>query len=168
MRPRSVVSMLCVALLLAACAPAPIYKPDASVVTATPQQVAATPAQYQNAEVIWGGRIVSVRNAADHSEIEVLGYPLDASQRPRFDQTAGDRFIALLPGYVEGMDYPAGAPLTLRGHVAGVRVGKVGDADYVFPLVKSDATHRWTPEEMRSGHPDIHFGIGVGYIGGIH
>lgn len=153
--------------VLAGCAPAPIYPADASIVVATPQQVSAMPDRYRNAQVIWGGRIVAVRNFPDHSEIEMLGLPLDSSQRPRLDQPAGGRFIAIMPGFVEPMDYPPGALMTLRGHIDSARAGKVGEADYMYPLVYVDNTHRWTPEEMQSRKPNISFGVGVGYIGGI-
>ena len=159
---------LALAVTLAACSPPPIYKPDASLNGAAPAQVAAAPERYRDVEVIWGGRIVAVRNFPDHSEVEMLDYPLDSSQRPRVNQAEGGRFIALMPGYVEGMDYPAGTLMTLRGRVDGTRAGKVGQADYMFPLVRVEQSHRWTPEEMRRGHPDIHFGIGVGVIGGVH
>jgi outer membrane lipoprotein len=154
--------------LLAACAPPPIYKPDASVIAATPAQVAAAPDRFRNAQAIWGGRVVAVRNFPDHSEIELLDYPLDSSQRPRVKETAGGRFIALMPGYVESMDYPEGTLMTLRGTLDGVRAGKVGDADYTFPLVTVAQSHRWTPQEMDQGHPHVSFGVGVGVIGGVH
>src|SRR5690242_672312 len=61
------------AALLAACAPAPLYKLDASAATTAPAAVAATPERYTGQEVVWGGRIVGVHNFADHSEIELLG-----------------------------------------------------------------------------------------------
>ncbi|MBS0432644.1 MAG: Slp family lipoprotein [Proteobacteria bacterium] len=152
--------------LLAACGPAPIYRTDNATVTATPSQVATSPTRFAGQEVVWGGRIVAVRNFPDHSEIELLGYPLDSSQRPQFDKDAGGRFLALMPGYVEGMDYPADAPMTLQGRIEGVREGKVGEAGYVFPLVRVQQSHRWTPEEMSKPH--VSFGVGVGVVGGIH
>lgn len=159
-----VVFALCA--MLAACAPAPIYRADGTNVAVTPSAAAAAPARYQGQQVIWGGRIVEVRNFPDHSEIELLGYPLDSSQRPQMDKTAAGRFIALMPGYVEGMDSPSGAPMTLRGRIDGVRNGKVGEADYTFPLVRVEQSHRWTPEEMQRSH--VSFGVGVGVVGGIH
>ncbi|MEO7149828.1 MAG: Slp family lipoprotein [Rhodanobacteraceae bacterium] len=164
--PRAL-AFLFAALLLGACAPAPIYKTDSSIVTATPSQVAAAPDRYRDRRVIWGGRIVAVRNLPGHSEIEMLGLPLDPSQRPRLDQPAGGRFIAIMPGFVEPMDYPPGTLMTLRGRINGTRMGKVGEADYAFPLVRSEDAHRWTPEAMQSRKPNIRFGVGVGYIGGI-
>lgn len=151
---------------LAACAPAPIYKVAPGTVAATPMQVAQAPEQYAHGQVIWGGRVVGVKNLPDHSEIEILAYPLDSSQRPKFGNGGNGRFIALLPGYAEPMNYPNGAPITIAGKLAGSRAGKVGEADYVFPLVQTAQSHVWTAEEMRSGHPNISFGLGLGV--GIH
>ena len=147
---------------LAACAPAPIYKAAPGTIAATPAQVAQAPEQYARGQVIWGGRVVAVNNLADHSEIEILAYPLDSSQRPKFGAGGNGRFIALLPGYAEPMNYPNGAPITVDGQLAGSRAGKVGEAGYVFPLVQTAQSHVWTAEEMRSGHPNVSFGVGLG------
>lgn len=147
---------------LSACAPAPIYKVAPGAIAATPMQVAQTPEQYTHGQVIWGGRVVDVRNLPDHSEVEILAYPLDSSQRPVFGGGASGRFIAIVPGYAEPMNYPAGAPITVDGRLDGSRAGKVGEADYVFPLVRVAQSHMWTAAEMRSGHPNIGFGVGVG------
>jgi outer membrane lipoprotein len=151
---------------IAACAPAPLYKTTSSSVDATPQQVATAPANFRNLQVVWGGSVISVHNLADHSEIEVLSYPLDSSQRPRLKQPATGRFIAIAPGFVEPMDYPPGSLVTLHGTLDGARSAEVGRAGYTYALVRSDAMHRWTPEEMRRGHPNISIGVGVG--GWIH
>lgn len=149
-------------LLLAACAPAPIYKTTGAAVTAAPFQVAQSPENFSNREVIWGGRIVQVKVLADHSEVEVLAYPLDSSQRPKANDSGNGRFIAVMPGYVEPLDYPAGALMTVNGKLNGSRAGKVGEADYVFPLVSVAQSHVWTTEEMSKGRNNIRFGVGVG------
>jgi outer membrane lipoprotein len=149
-------------VLLAACAPAPIYKPAADVITAPPFQVAQSPEQFAHRQVIWGGRIVAVTNLSDHSEVELLAYPLDSSQRPKANDSGNGRFIAVMPGYVESLDYPAGGLMTVSGTLSGSRAGKVGKADYVFPLVQADQSHVWTAEEMNKGQNNVHFGLGVG------
>jgi outer membrane lipoprotein len=149
-------------LMLAACAPAPIYKTTGNAVLATPAQVAQTPERYSGNEVIWGGRIVHVSNFQDHSEIELLAYPLDSSQRPRANDSGNGRFIAVLRGYVEPLDYPAGALMTVDGKLDGTRAGQVGQADYLFPLVDVAQSHVWTAEEMQKGRSNVHFGLGVG------
>jgi outer membrane lipoprotein len=160
-------SALCAALLvLAACAPAPIYKPSPTTVAVAPNTVAQSPQQYSNADVIWGGRIVDVRNFADHSEVEIAAYPLDGSQRPKANGAGWGRFIAVTPGYVESFDYPNGALITLVGRLNGTHAGTVGEAAYVFPLVSVTHSHVWTAAELDSGHSNVSFGLGIGV--GIH
>jgi len=149
-----------VLLALSACAPAPIYKPTAANVVVAPAQVSQTPEQYSGRDVIWGGRIVQVNNLADHSEIEILAYPLDSSQRPKLSGNGMGRFIATMSGYVESIDYPQGAPITVTGHLSGNRSGKVGEADYAFPLVGVTQSHIWSTSEMQGGK--VNFGVGVG------
>lgn len=165
LRPWRLLFAIVLPVAIAACAPAPIYRTGPSSVTATPEQVATSPQNFQGLEVVWGGTVVSVQNRPDHSDIEILAYPLDSSQRPRLKQPALGRFVAIVAGFVDPLNFPAGAPVTLRGTLDGARGGMVGDANVTFPLVRSDAIHRWTAEEMRAGHPNVNFGIGVG-IGG--
>jgi outer membrane lipoprotein len=151
-----------VLLVLTACAPAPIYKTTPSTVNVPPQQVSQTPERYGTGDVVWGGSIVNVRNFADHSEIEVLAYPLDSSQRPKASDVGNGRFIAVMPGYVESLNYPSGNLVTVSGRLAGTRSDRVGDSPYVFPLVTVNGAHVWTAAELAGGHPNISFGLGVG------
>ena len=153
-------------LMLAACAPAPIYKTSTSAVTAAPFQVAQSPEKFSSNDVVWGGRIVQVKVFADHSEIEMLAYPLDSSQRPKANDSGNGRFIAVMPGYVKPLDYPTGALMTVNGKLSGSRAGKVGEADYVFPLVGVAQSHVWTADEMSKGRNNVRFGVGLGV--GIH
>ncbi|GAB2569503.1 Slp family lipoprotein [Dyella jejuensis] len=150
------------ALLLVACAPAPIYKTAPGTLAVLPAQVAQAPEHYGKAAVIWGGSVVGVRNFQDHSEIEILAYPLDGSQRPQPNTHGAGRFIAIVPGYLEPLSYPNGALITVSGQLDGSRASAVDQAAYVYPLVSVAQSHVWTPAEMRQGHPDIHFGVGVG------
>lgn len=153
-------------LLLSACAPAPIYKNVPGTVTVVPAQVAQAPAQYGNSTVIWGGSVVNVRNFPDHTEMEVLAYPLDSSQRPQPNAQGLGRFIAVFPGYLESFNYPNGSLVTLTGQLGGSRASSVDRAAYVYPLVNVAQSHLWTSDELRQGHPNVSFGVGVGV--GIH
>ncbi|WP_199097348.1 Slp family lipoprotein [Dyella sp. ASV21] len=150
-------------LALAACAPAPIYKPSPTTVAVAPNMVAQTPERFANADVIWGGRVVEVRNLPDRSEVEIVGYPLDNSQRPKVDDNGGwGRFIAVMPGYVEPYNYPPGSLVTLAGRLTGNRAGNVGQANYVFPLVSVAQSHVWTAAELQNGKSNVSFGLGLG------
>jgi len=153
-------------LALAACAPAPIYKPVPGAVIVTPMQVSQTPERYPSGDVIWGGRIVQVTNLSDHSEVEVLAYPLDGSQRPKANDSGNGRFIVAMSGYVEPLDYPSGSLITVSGRLNGSRAGKVGEANYVFPLISATQSHVWTQKELQQGRSNVSFGLGLGV--GIH
>jgi outer membrane lipoprotein len=151
---------------IAACAPAPLYKAGPEIVDATPDQIAGSPNNFPQAQVIWGGEVIGVQNLADHTRIEVLAYPLDSSQRPRLKEPATGRFMAEVPGFLEPMNFPKGSLITVRGQFTGTQAEPVGQARYVYPMVfvRNGDFHRWTPEEMRQGHPNISFGVGVGVI----
>jgi outer membrane lipoprotein len=159
---RCVAPPIALTLALAACSPAPIYKTAPGTLAVLPAQVAQAPEHYGNGQVIWGGSVIDVRNFPDHSEVEILAYPLDSSQRPQLKAQAAGRFIAIFPGYVEAFNYPGGALITVSGQLSGSRAGMVDQATYVYPLVNMAQSHVWTAAEMRQGHPDIHFGVGVG------
>ena len=163
------VRLMLVALLpvaIAACAPAPLYKSGPEIVNATHDQIAGSQNIFPQAQVIWGGEVIGVQNLADHTRIEVLAYPLDSSQRPRLKEPATGRFMAEMPGFLEPMNFPRSSLITVRGQFTGTQAASVGQAQYIYPMVfvRHGDFHRWTPEEMRQGHPNISFGVGVGVI----
>jgi outer membrane lipoprotein len=146
---------------LSACATRPVVVADRPVTPVQPFEVAAEPERYADAEVIWGGMILSVDNRETQTEVSVLGYPLDTSQRPVPEAGTRGRFIIVLPGYVERHDYPDGLFVTLTGRIQGTRAGHVGEHAYVFPLVEAAHVHRWPPG-FQFDRPQWRFGIGVG------
>lgn len=152
-------------LLLAGCATQALHPPAWASTSTTPHQVAVTPERFSGARVIWGGKIIHLQNKADHTEVEILAFPLDQAQRPVPDNVGLGRFIAVLPGYVESVSYPRGGWVTLRGSIKGVRSARVGQAAYVFPLVDVLAAHLWSNDAMRQ-RSNVRFNIGIGI--GIH
>ena len=138
---------------------------DVPPAAATPAEVADQPERYHGADVVWGGKIVDVRNLADTTEVEVVAYPLDDAQRPQQTAQAQGRFIIALPGYVEPLDLPAGRFLTLRGQVAGTRTARIDEHDLAFPLVADATVHLW-PSNFPYEPSRVHFSFGVGV--GIH
>jgi len=144
---------------LAGCA-TPVFK-DAPATAAIPADVASQLENYHDADVVWGGKILDVRNLADTTEVQIVAYPLDRAQRPDQSAPTQGRFIIALPGYVEALDYPAGRFVTLRGRITGSRVGHVDDHDYVFPLVDRATVHLW-PVNFPYERPRVSFGLGVG------
>lgn len=147
---------------LTACATPPIQTGSPARLDLAPYQVAADHALPVE-DVLWGGMVVEVRNAADHSEMEVLAYPLDRAQRPRLQAPTQGRFIARMPGYVERYDYPQGRFVTLRGKVVARREGMIDERLYVYPVVDAAQVHLW-PLGFQNSGPRFSIGVGVGVV----
>lgn len=127
----------------------------------TVTKVAASGAEHRGARVVWGGVIVTTRNRADYTELEVLSYPLDEAQRPDTSSPAQGRFLARYPHYLEAIDYAPGRSVTITGSVEKTLSGKVGDAPYTFPLIKADALYLWPRSRSAPSSTQFHFGVGV-------
>jgi len=148
----------------AGCTPAPVLKPAAAPIDIAPDATAVADGRYRDANVVWGGQIVEVRNRADVTEIVIDAYPLDAGQRPLPKKDKQGRFVAVLPGYVEGQDFRHGRFLSVAGTLAGNAVESTENGERTVPVVLVADSHLWPPGFPNSG-PDVHFAIGVS--GGI-
>lgn len=158
--------LLCTVLaaLLIGCATGPRYETESVAMDLVPSEVAASPGVYGDARVIWGGMIVAIRNLADHTEVEVLGYPIGSSQRPDMSRTPQGRFLVRQPGYLEEVDYRQGRQVTVTGRLGENVEGQVGEAPYVYPVVQADDIHLWPRETRADPAGRTRFNIGVGVI----
>lgn len=152
---------LCSILLLVACA-TPVFKDVSRVIRVSAIDVQQSPEQYNGAQIVWGGRIVGFNNLEDRSEVEVVAFPVDRGQQPITDAPSEGRFLLVLPGYVEALDYEVGRHLTVQGTVFGTFAGRVQEHDYLFPLVRGTAVHVWPWGFMLDRKPRISIGVGVG------
>lgn len=147
-------------LALAGCVTAPAFEALPADAAPSVDQVAQAPKDWINRPVVWGGMIMEVRNFENHSEIELLAYPLDAKQRPMLELADQGRFIALLPGYAEAREYPAGRFVSLIGRITGERLSTLRSAPYVLPEVDVTRLHLW-PRDFRESGSKFSIGVGV-------
>jgi outer membrane lipoprotein len=154
-------SVLFAVAMLAGCA-APVFK-DAPPAVATPNEVASAPERYHDAGVVWGGKILGVRNRADTTEVEIVAYPLDRAQRPDPGAETLGRFVISLPGFVEPLDFPSGRYLTLQGRVSGTQVARIDEHDVVLPIVAEANVHLW-PVNFPYDGSHWSFGVGFGVV----
>jgi outer membrane lipoprotein len=103
----------------------------------------ANPEAFTGRTVILGGEILNTVNTENHTFVEVLQKPLDRSDAPRFtDKTAG-RFMARCDTYLDPAIYAKDRQITIAGQVLGRHTGRIGEADYVYPLISCTETHLW-------------------------
>lgn len=138
----------------------PVFK-DGPATSPTVAEVAAAPERYHDGEVVWGGKIVAVENLADTTEVQLVAYPLARGQRPDTRAPSQGRFVLVLPGFVEPMDYPAGRWLSLRGRVAGSELRTIDRSEVVHPRVARADVHLW-PRDFPDDRGHWSFGVGVG------
>ena len=148
-------------LLVAACASKPPLDTSGADLTVTPDEAVADMDRLEGSRVLWGGVIVAAHNREDRTQLEILGYPLNDRQRPVTDESPQRRFLAVKEGYLETADYAQGRQVTVTGPLAGTRSGRVGEADYTYPLIRIEDSHLWPKGEQPSREPRFHFGIGV-------
>lgn len=156
-------AFIALALLLSACASTPPFSADrlgAINRALIPEQAAQMGAKGE--KVLWGGVIVSAQNTPTQTDITVLAYPLADNQRPQLNLAPQGRFIVHHHGYLETLVYAPGRQLTILGVVQGMTEGKVGEAPYRYPEVKSEDLYLWSP----GTGPRVRFGVGVGV--GVH
>lgn len=163
MRTRIATAALATLVALTACTTPPIRTEVPARIDLPPYRVAEDTAPFPTGDVLWGGMVVEVRNSKDYSELEVLAYPLDRTQRPRLKAPTEGRFIARMPGYVERYDYPQGRFVTLRGKVVARREGMIDERLYVYPVVEATQVHLW-PIGFQDAGPRFSIGIGVGVV----
>ena len=151
-------------LFLAACASTPPLDLEGADRRLTPSEAAADIETARGRRVAWGGVIVSTRNLEQTTEIETLGHPLDDSGRPQTAAPPQRRFLLVHPGYLEAADFRGGRLVTAVGTVTGTRRGRVGDADYIYPVLEAEEIYLWPLGERAPRGSNVHFGIGIGVI----
>lgn len=146
--------------LLCACA-TPVFRDVDHAVEVTASDIQQNSDAYRGAEVVWGGRIVAIENRTETTEVEVVAYPLDRDQQPMPEAPSQGRFMLVLPGFVEPLDYAAGRHLTVHGVLAGTRVGHVQERAYLYPMVRAMDVKVWPWGFIFDKKPRISIGIGA-------
>lgn len=141
-------------LLLAACAS---QVPEA-IRTAPPgapslARVRTDPAAWSGHAVRWGGEIVRVENLSDHTLVYIVERPLDHDGRPRRSDHSDGRFIARIRGFLDPAVYARRREITVAGKLDGIRRGRIGDYDYVYPVVDAGVVHLWPRRTRRKPPP---------------
>ncbi|MEE4637785.1 MAG: Slp family lipoprotein [Wenzhouxiangella sp.] len=149
------------AALLTACASSPVAVESDPVKPLGPAHVLEGQGQTGD-RVIWGGRIVAVRNLANHTEISMVSYPLDRADRPRLREEPGVRFLLRHPGFLEPIQYAPGRYLTALGSIAGIENSEVDEYRLAHPVLQAERLHLWPADASRwSSQTQFSLGIGI-------
>lgn len=147
-----ILTLLVSAVMQAACSTMPNNLREAPEQSPLVSDVQAEPSAYLTDAVLWGGSIVEVSHANCETTIQVVSRPLSTNSRPvGKDQTHG-RFLAVIEGFLEPEIYKEKRLLTVLGSIESVGADKIGELDYVFPVVRVREHHLWQIE-THSAYP---------------
>ncbi|WP_456379810.1 Slp family lipoprotein [Thiolapillus sp.] len=111
----------------------------------------------------WGGKVLSVKNLKDRTLVEVMAYPLNKKGAPDADGSTQGRFIAEYSGFLEPAEYPQGQLITVTGRMLGYVDGKVGAADYRFPVLHMGEIRRWPGAYSYESRDKPRVNLGIGF-----
>lgn len=103
----------------------------------------ANPEAYKDRTVILGGEILHTENLQQGTRLEVLQRSLDRTEAPVRTDATGGRFMAMCPEYLDPAVYARGRRITIAGRVLGSYTGKVGEVEYIYPLISCEEVHLW-------------------------
>lgn len=101
------------------------------------------PDAYINKPVTWGGVILSTEAKESGTEIILLAKRLESSTRPIETDIALGRFIAIINGFVDPAVLAKGRELSVNGVIKGKESRKVGEFEYLYPIVNVNSYHLW-------------------------
>lgn len=140
--------LVLVITILSACSTAPKSLRSAPELSPLVSDVQAAPKSYQGEAARWGGSIVAVNHANGKTTVQIVSRPLSSNSRPSGkDQTDG-RFLAIFEGFLEPEIYKEKRLLTVLGRLDGVDRQKIGNLDYVFPVLRVQGHHLWQKESQ--------------------
>lgn len=154
-------SLLLCAALLSACA-TPLPYPAAPATSPPPFEVAESIDAHLEREVLWGGMILEVTPRERWTELEVLAFPLDRRQQPLPHLADEGRFILVVAGFADPLEYAPGRFVTVPGRITGLRRGTLRNEDHAWPMVDALSFRLW-PREFRQNERRWSVGVGVSF-----
>ena len=100
-------------------------------------------------EVRWAGVILDTRPEDGHTCFEILSRQLEKSMRPKNTDQSDGRFIACKTGFYDPEVFKKKREVTLTGRILHVDKRKIGDYDYLFPIVDIEFMTLWPVRRYR-------------------
>jgi len=107
------------------------------------------PGSHEGKLVLLGGEIIRIHNKQEGTMIEILQKRLNRWGRPKDEDNTGGRFLVFADRFLDPVVYSEGRRITVAGTVLGSHSEKIGEVDYVYPLLRAREIRLWQ-ERSRS------------------
>ena len=119
------------------------------------------PGRYTGETVLLAGVVVKVEYRDNLSLLEIYQTAMDREDRPVNVDVSGGRFMAQYHGFLDRAIYREGRKVTVVGRIEGVKVRKLGEIDYRYPLIVVRDIHLWKEEKPRVCDPYPWYPMGM-------
>lgn len=123
------------------------------------------PEKYKGQTFIWGGTIIQTTQVkTGGSLMEVLENPLSGTGKVKNRNHSDGRFLVYNAQMLDPVIYRPGRLVAVAGELVEARMGKLGEADYLFPVLRANEIHllKEPAESNLHFYPSIFMGVGVG------
>jgi len=159
---RKILFILTGCLFILSCAPVISKEIRARASDAPFSQVVQDPGRYRGMTFIWGGTIVQTKGVNSGSLLEVVQNPLSGRGTVAERDVSYGRFLVDSQTLLDPLIYRAGRLVTVAGELAETRKGKIGEGEYLYPVLRADEIR--LHEDYGGGFrfvPSIFLGIGL-------
>jgi len=149
-------------LFIVSCAPIVSKEVRARASDAPFREAVRNPDRYRGMTFIWGGAIVQTKQADSASLMEVVQNPLTGRGAVADRDVSYGRFLVRSQKLLDPLIYRAGRLVTVAGELVDTRRGKIGEGEYLYPVLSADEIHLLG--EDYGGYrfmPSIFLGIGI-------
>ncbi len=121
-------------------------------------------ANYTNAQVRWGGTIISKQAHEDHLRLEVLQRPLDDKGKPITSANSDGRFIAIIPAPYKQQRFFNDRRITVQGIIQGSEQKQINSqTQQTLPIVNVAEHYAWHYNKPYYGYGGYPYTYGFGY-----
>ena len=107
------------------------------------------PEAHEGEIVVLGGVIVQTMTTEDGSLIEIYQTRTDARGRPVDLDISRGRFLVFSSEMLDPEIFRQGRRVTVAAMVEGERMGRIGEADYLYPYLTALEIHLWEERKWR-------------------
>jgi len=137
-------TLLSIVLLNTACVHVPesLRLPEESVLTNF-ADVRVDKGNHQGNLARWGGVIAKVENKSKQTMLEIVHFDLKSSLRPAAKDETQGRFRVYYDGLLDPVIFKEGRSVTVVGNIAPSEQGKIGEHEYLYPVLNGKNVHLW-------------------------
>ncbi len=123
-----------------------------STVSHGPSIAEAREASDTNVDIRWGGEVIKINNHSDYTLVELISRPLNKSGKPNQSDSSEGRFLVRLNEFLDPENIKPGRRITVWGNLREWQTNKIGEYDYLYPVVAANQHKIWPKKRKNTAH----------------